>query len=128
MALRPGTRPAAFASGLGLLVLGLVALAFVAFGQGRMETSVPGMAFRPTLTVMAPHTAPAPAPLMHRLDWDGPAVAAADGEITADSALPSPVAQSVPVPGFVPAPFREGSATLPSPEPVASPLRPPRAA
>lgn len=128
MALRPGTRPAAFASGLGLLVLGLVALAFAAFGPGRMETSVPGMAFRPALTVMAPHTAPVRAPLMHRLDRDGTAIAAADGEITADPALPSPVAQSVPVPGFVPAPFREGSTALPSPEPIASPLRPPRAA
>lgn len=127
-AFRPGKRLAAFASGLGLLVLGVVALAFTALGPSAMETPASGAAFRPALAVVAPHTAPVEAPRMHRLDRDGTAVAAADAEMSADSALPSAVAQPVPVPGFGPVPFREVDAALPASAPVASPLRPPRAA
>ena len=125
---RPGKRLAAFATGLGLVALGLVALAVLAFGPARGETPASVTAFRPALTVMAPHTAPVEAPLMHRLDRDGTAIAAADAEITADPALPSPVAQPAPVPGFGPAPFREANAVLPAPAPLVSLLRPPRAA
>lgn len=128
MASRPGKRLAAFASGLGFVVLGLVALAFLAFGPAEPETPASVAAVQPALTVVAPHTAPVEAPLMRRLDRDGTAIAAADSEITTDPALPSPVTQPVPVPGFVPAPFREVSTALPPPAPLASPLRPPRAA
>ena len=128
VASRPGKRLAAVAAGLGLAVLGLVALAVFGLGASSLDTPASAAAFRPALAVVAPHTAPVEAPRMHRLDWDGPAVAAADGEITADPALPIPAAQPVPVPGFVPAPFREGRAARPTPAPVASPLRPPRAA
>lgn len=128
VASRPGTRLAAFAAGLGLVVLGLVGLAVFAFGPAHMETPASVAAFRPALAVVAPHSAPVEAPLMHRLDRDGPVVAAADAEISADSALPSPAAQPVPVPRFGPAPFHEANTALPTPAPLASPLRPPRAA
>lgn len=128
VASRPGQRLAAFATGLGLLVLGLVGLAVLALGPSRIETPASATAFRPALSVAAPLAAPVEAPLMHRLDRDGTAVAAADAEISADPALPSPVAQPVRVPSFRPAPFREANTALPTPTPLASPLRPPRAA
>ncbi|MFC6789137.1 hypothetical protein ACFQE0_05530 [Methylobacterium komagatae] len=130
---RPGMRLAAFAVGQGAIAFGLVALGFVALfvfalwpDSGEMRS--PGAAFRPALTVVAPHTAPVEVPRLVRADWNGTAIAAADGEIAPDPALPMPSAQAVPVPGSVPASFREARLVPPASAPFASPLRPPRAA
>ncbi len=133
MASQTDRRLAAVVAGQGLVVFGLMALGFVAlFVLALWPTSPemrsPGAAFRPSLTVMAPHTAPVEAPRLVRADWNGTAIAAADGEIAPDPALPMPTVQTVPVPGSVPAPFREARMVLPTSAPSAFPLRPPRTA
>lgn len=125
--------PAALAPDRGLLALGLfalsfVVLAFLAFAPGGNAPSVTGPSVRPALAMVAPHTAPAEAPLMHRLDRDVTAVTAADIELAADPALPGQLAEAIPAPSSVAVPFAETSAALPAPAPQASPLRPPRAA
>lgn len=135
---RPGAdlaapRPAALAPGPGLLALGLLALslavlALLAFVPVRGSLAASGASFRPALAVMAPQTAPIEAPLMHRLDRDVTAVAAADLELATDPALPGQPAEAAPAPCSVAVPFPETTATLPPPAPLASPRRPPRAA
>lgn len=125
---RPGTRLPALASGLGLLALGLVTLIVLTFAPARDSLASPGATYRPALVVMTSQPASVEAPLLHRLDRDVTAVAAADIEPPLDPALPGEPAQVVPTLIFVTAPFRETSASLPRPAPLASPLRPPRAA
>lgn len=125
---RPGTRLLALASGLGLFALGLVTLIIVTFAPARDSFGSPGTPYRPALVVMTSQPASVEAPLLHRLDLDVTAVAAADIEVPLDPALPGEPAPAVPTLSFVAAPFRETSASLPRPAPLASPLRPPRAA
>ncbi|MCJ2012010.1 hypothetical protein [Methylobacterium sp. J-076] len=123
---RPGAWLVALAA--GFLALGLVALAFAVLAVPGPAPAGAAASFRPALAVMAPHTAPVQAPLVHRLDRTGTTVAPADIEVPADPALPGQVAESLVAPGFVAAPFPRTHAALPAPAPLASPLRPPRAA
>lgn len=125
------SRPSALGRALGPLVLGLVALSLAvlaALSSGPARDSLQGPSFRPALAVMAPHTAPVEAPLLHRLDRDVTAVAAADIELSTDPALPGQPAEAAPAPCSVAVAFPETPAIVPASAPLASLLRPPRAA
>lgn len=126
--LRTGPADHRFGGWLAALALGLAALGLLAFLPAQAGQSCGNPPLRPVVMVMAAAKAPVQAPRMHRLDRDGPAITAADIEAPSDPALPKVVAEAVPVRGAVGSSFAETSAAVPSPAPLASPLRPPRTA
>jgi hypothetical protein len=126
--LRTGLADGRFGGWLAAFALGLAALGLLAFLPAQAGQSCGSAPLRPVVMVMAAAKAPAQAPRMHRLDRDGPAIAAADIEAPSDPALPKVAAEAVPVRGDIGSSFAETSAAVPSPAPLASPLRPPRAA
>jgi hypothetical protein len=123
-----GLAESRFGGWLAALALGLAALGLLAFLPAQAGQSCGGAPHRSVVQVMAAAKTPAQAPRLHRLDRDGPAIAAADIEAPSDPALPKVAAEAMPVRGAVASRFAETSASLPSPAPLASPLRPPRAA
>jgi hypothetical protein len=123
-----------FGGWLAALSLGLAALCLLAFppaqaGQSCGGAPKPSVVIKSSVVVvMAAAKTPAQAPRLHRLDRDGPAIAAADIEGPSDPALPKVSAEAVPLRGSVGSSFAETSASVPSPAPLPSPLRPPRTA
>ncbi|WP_172968827.1 hypothetical protein, partial [Escherichia coli] len=64
------------------------ALGLLAFLPAQAGQSCGGAPHRSVVQVMAAAKTPAQAPRLHRLDRDGPAIAAADIEAPSDPALP----------------------------------------
>lgn len=122
---QPATRIPALAVGLAWLVLGLVAVLIATLAPPKASLTAGGAGFRPALAVMA-LTPPSPAPLVQRLDRDGSAITAADIDLPADPALPSPPVGSMPTQGAIATSFRLTSTAVPAQAALASPLRPPR--